>query len=237
MGAWKIVLDAAIFEHTRVIRSTRFSHASAEAVALSLSGKAPANALDLKALVCQHLQDLQAHLKGDETESLQLFWRDPTDVGRRPRIENQCRNVLLGKLRAPLLAMQVLLNKETAQANETRADLRAETMVAGRRRVVPIEIKKEDHTKLWTAWRDQLEHRYVTDPGAEGVGLYLVLWFGDQPRADDQGAVPTSAQKLEELLTKLIPAEDQTRLQIFVLDLSLAIKPVRRKKKCVAVHK
>jgi len=224
LSAWKTVFDAALFEHVRLIRSARFSHASAESVARSLSGQAPANALDLAALVRLHLQGLQAHLRGDDTNGLLAFWRDPADDGRWPRTENQCRDALLS-LRTPLAAMQ-----EAAQANEGRADLRAETMVAGHRRVVPIEIKKEDHPGLWTAWRDQLERRYMTDPAAEGVGIYLVLWFGHQPRADAQGVVPASAKQLEERLTELIPREDRLRLQVCVLDVSLDVgRPARKK--------
>jgi len=224
LSAWMILLDAALFDHVRAIRSARFSHATAESVARVLSGQAPANALDLVALVQQHLEDLQARLRGDDTNSLRRFWRDPTDKENRPRTENECRDLLLEKLRDSLGRQGVTLHKEAAHANDTRADLRAETMVATQRRVVPIEIKKEDHRQLWTAWREQLEHRYMTDPAAEDVGIYLVLWFGHKPFGDADGVVPASAVQLKERLTALVPPEDRIRLQICVLDLSLVSK-------------
>jgi hypothetical protein len=229
LSSWKILLDAALFDHVRAIRSARFLHATVESVARVLSGQVPANALDLAALVQQHLEDLQAHLRGDDTNSLRRFWRDRTEKDHRPRTENECRDLLLEKLREPLGRQGVTLHKEAAHANDTRADLRAETMVATQRRVVPIEIKKEDHRQLWTAWREQLENRYMTDPAAEGVGIYLALWFGHKPLRDADGVVPASAFQLKERLTALVPPEGRTRLQVCVLDLSMVTNQLLKK--------
>ena len=227
LAAWKISFDAALFNHVRVVRSARFSHANVDAVTQALSGKAPANSLDLAALVRQHLSDLQARLVGDDTNSLRPFWRHSTAGDQQPITENECRDLLLGELRYRLEGQNVSLHKEAAHANDTRADLRTESMVAGQKKVVPIEIKKEDHRELWTAWRDQLESRYMTDPAAEGVGIYLVLWFGHSPKADPQGVVPASTKELEERLTSLVPPEDRVRLQVCVLDLSVTSPAAR----------
>ena len=228
LSRWKNAFDAALFDRARSVRSARYSHASAEAVANALSGQAPANALDLAALVIQHLQGLQGDLCGDDTNRLQDFWRDATGKKKRrqPQIENKCRDLLLPMLRSRLQLQGVSLHKEASHANDTRADLRAEVMVAGRpRKVVPIEIKKQDHPELWTAWHDQLEGRYMTDPAAEGVGIYLVLWFGKRPWGKRLGVAPApaSAKQLEESLIALIPLEGRDRLQVCVLDLSLPL--------------
>jgi hypothetical protein len=94
-------------------------------------------------------------------------------------------------------------------------------MQAGRRLVLPVEIKKENHAKLWTAWHDQLDGQYSIDPDAQGVGIYLVFWFNHQPRPAPEGARPTSAAHLEELLKARIAPDDQRRLSVVVLDLSL----------------
>lgn len=231
LAAWKVLFDAALFEHVRVVRSASFSHASVDAVTHALAGKAPANALDLAALVRQHLSDLQARLVGDDTNGLRPFWRRPTADDQQPITENECRDLLLVQLRYRLEGQNVSLHKEAAHANDTRADLRAESMVEGQRKVVPIEIKKEDHRELWTAWRDQLEGRYMTDPAAEGVGIYLVLWFGHCPKADPEGVTPESSKELEERLSALVPPEDRVRLQVFVLDLSDASPAARHGRK------
>lgn len=78
--------------------------------------------------------------------------------------------------------------------------------------------------KAGTAWREQLEYRHMTDPAAEGVGIYLILWFGNKPVADAGGLVPKSADQLQERLTALVPLEDRTRLRVFVLDLSVGAR-------------
>ena len=214
---WATALDSARAEHTRSLRAARFGHVTARAVALTLSNLEPANASDLAALVCDHLQALGSHLRGDETNSIGLFWRDDRCT---PKIENDCRDVLLGLLRPRLLWLSVQTEKEASAANDTRADLRASTIADGCRVVVPIEIKKEDHRAVWTAWRDQLDGRYTTDPAAQGIGIYCVLWFGRKLPAHPEGLKPRSAAEMADALRALIPEIDRMRLTVVVLDLS-----------------
>jgi hypothetical protein len=219
-ATWRVVLDAALWEHTRVQRAAQFRHASAQAVARVLAGQAPANACDLSALVVDHLREIAQRIVGDDSNAVRLFWRDGTAASAQPKIENECRDVLLLLLRDRLLLKSVQLEKEASAANDARADLRASTVVNQHRVVVPIEIKKEDHDKLWTAWRDQLDGRYVTDPAANGTGIYLVLWSGHRPRASPTGFKPRSPSELEQALIEQIPAVDRARLTVVVLDLS-----------------
>ena len=214
---WAMALDSARAEQTRSRRAARFGHATARAVALTLSNLEPANASDLAALVCDHLQALGSHLRGDETNSIGLFWRDDRYT---PKIENDCRDVLLGLLRPRLLRLSVQTEKEASAANDSRADLRASTIVDGCRVVVPIEIKKEDHRAVWTAWRDQLDGRYTTDPAAQGIGIYCVLWFGRKLPAHPEGLKPRSAAEMAGAMRALIPEIDRVRLTVVVLDLS-----------------
>ena len=224
MKPWAMALDSACAEQTRSLRAARFGHAKARAVALTLSNLAPANASDLAALVCDHLQALDREIRGDETNSVRLFWRDDRCT---PKIENDCRDVLLGFLRTRLLQLSVQVEKEASAANDTRADLRASAVADDRRVVVPIEIKKEDHPAVWTAWRDQLDGRYTTDPAAQGIGIYWVLWFGHKPRASPEGLKPRSAAEMADALRALIPAIDRVRLSVVVLDLSQPV-PAKR---------
>ena len=214
---WAAALDSACAEQSRSLRAARFGHASARAVALTLTNLQPANASDLAALVCDHLQALGSYLRGDETNSIGLFWRDDRNT---PKMENDCRDALLGLLRPRLLPLSVQTEKEASAANDTRADLRASTASEGRRVVVPIEIKKEDHRAVWTAWRDQLDGRYTTDPAAQGIGIYCVLWFGRKLPAHPEGLKPRSAAEMADALRALIPEIDRMRLTVVVLDLS-----------------
>jgi hypothetical protein len=223
---WSIAFDAAQHEHVRVARTARFAHATAEEVAHTLANQSPANALDLAALVIDQLRMIERKLRGDETDDLYLFRCDDKAT---PKLENECRNVLLGKLREPLLKHQVQLEKEASAAHDKRADLRPTATVRGQRVVVPVEVKKDDYKgdrekrwSLWTAWREQLDKLYVIDPAAQRVGIYLVLWFGVKPlRTPEPRVLPSDAKDLQRLLIERIPIEDRSRLQVVVLDLSL----------------
>lgn len=231
LQAWRIALDAGRYEQARLARASRFEHASAAAVVASLSGAAPANALDLAALALQHLGDAQDRIRGGESNFLRTFWRTDSKGRPTPQVENACRDLLLTLLRPEFVRAGVTLNKEAQHADDTRADLRAEALVDGRLRVVPIEIKRENHKNVWTAWDDQLDGQYTTHPDAEGVGIYLVLWFGHHPRSDTTRTRPANALDMQERLIALIPAADRARLTVRVLDLSLLRPPSARGKR------
>lgn len=218
LARWKLALDGAAFDQTRALRDATFRQASVLEVANVLANKAPANPRDLAALLLDHLRDLESRLHGDDTNGLRLFRRDD---GRTPKTENECRDILLDRMRPRLRALGGHLEKEGQATQDTRADMRAEFMQPGYRLVVPIEIKKEDHRAVWSAWRTQL-HSYALDPASDGTGIYLVLWFGDKATATPEGIRPSTPQQLRELLSAMIPEKDRCRIHVVVLDLSQA---------------
>lgn len=224
---WRHVLDAALAAHTRAAREAGFRHASAASVVQTLYSREPANVADLAALTVDHLRQLGRELRGAEWNGVSSFWRYLTTKKaksleqREPEIENTCRDRLMPLLRDRLINMSVQLEKEASSQQDTRADLRVSAVINHRRVVVPIEIKKENHDQIWLAWRDQLEARYVTDPAAQGHGVYLVLWFGHSPEKSPEGVKPKNAEDLERLLRERIPEADRHRLKVVVLDLSL----------------
>ncbi len=229
---WGVAIDAALYKHVRVARAARFAHPTAEEVAHTLANRSPANALDLAALVIDQLGIVEHKLRGNETRGLELFRREDKVT---PKPENDCRDVLHDKLREPLLKHQVQLEGEAKAAQDKRADLRPTATIRGQRVVVPVEIKKDDYSgdrqsrwSLWTAWREQLDRLYVIDPAAQGVGIYLVLWFGVKPLRTPEGVRPCSAKHLQSLLIDRIPLEDQDRLRVVVLDLSYPDSRVMR---------
>lgn len=224
---WRHVLDAALAAHTRAAREAGFRHASAASVVQTLNSKEPANVADLAALTVDHLRQLGKELRHRDCNEIGMFWRDPPSSRsapskpRTPQVENICRDRLMPVLRERLQKVSVHLEKEASAAQDTRADLRVSAIINTRRVLVPIEIKKEDHKFIWTAWRDQLDTRYTNDPATHGYGIYLVLWFGYAPKSSPEGARPQSAKDLERLLRERIPEADRHRLQVVVLDLSL----------------
>ena len=213
---WKTSLDGAMFDQARARRDATFHLPSIDEVANVLANRSPANSRDLLALFLDHLRIFEAKVHGDNTNLLRLFRRDDR---KTPKIENECRDIILINMRDRLLGLGVHLEKEAQAAHGTRADMRLERIQVNRRITVPIEIKKEDNPELWSAWRTQLR-TYTRDPASEGIGIYLVLWFGVRPRATPEGVRPLTPRHLLELLSAMIPESDRQRLSVFVLDLS-----------------
>jgi len=220
LGKWKDVVDYSVSVQQSTTREALFQAPDPAAVALVIANLSPANAADLKALVAQHLSDIETELRGADTHLVRQFWQK-AEVGQKPRDENYCRDLLLDRLRVRLGPLNISIAREQSKASDKRADMAADFMRAGQRISVPIEVKKESDNKLWTAWRDQLQRLYTIDPAAGGYGLYLVLWFGYHPRATPEGAKPRNASQMRELIIERMPESDRHRLDVVALDLSL----------------
>jgi hypothetical protein len=113
-----------------------------------------------------------------------------------------------------------VVRPEDQHGNDTRADLGLWVWLEGKGRAfrLPIEAKCEDERHVWTAWSDQLEG-YAADRRAQGFGIYLVFWFGVDPKPN-KGQRPASANDMRHLLQDEIPESDRNRLSVFVLDLT-----------------
>ncbi len=220
---WREQLRYSLLSQQSVAREAHFRHPAPEAVAQTLADRAPANQADLQALTLNHLQDLRRRFKGVDTFAVRQFWTDGQP--RVPKEENDCRDLLLEKLRPRLAPLGIHVESEARAAADKRADMRVGFNTPGSRLALPIEVKKEDHRDLWIAWRDQLQRLYSNDPDADGFGIYLVLWFGHKPRSQTRGEKPTNPHALGRRLSELIPAKDRAHLKVFVLDLSLGPQP------------
>lgn len=221
LGPWREHLRYSMLSQQGVAREAHYVHPSPQAAALTLANCAPANRADLMALTLDHLRDMEHHLRGADTFELRLFWRRDGNGVMSPIDENDCRDLLLAKLRARLAPLGVHVVPERRAADDKRADLRVEFTAAGRPLAVPVEIKKDSNENLWLAWRDQLQALYANDPAADGHGVYLVLWFGHKPRSSPEGERPTGAENLEQRLTERVPRADRARLAVQVMDLCL----------------
>jgi hypothetical protein len=230
LGAWFESLDAAMYDNTRLLRAASFVHASPQRVASTLANQAPANAADLQALVIDQLLGLEKEIRGSDANLLYQFWVDDGAGSRKPELENPCRDRLLAPLRGRLLAKDVQVDKELHAFDDKRMDMRASTVSGGQRQIVPVEIKRENDINVWTAWRDQLDRKYLTEPDSGGYGIYLVLWFGHQPKAFE-GVKPKSAKEMAAMLQDRIPAADRFRISVVVMDLSEEQTQIKAAKK------
>jgi hypothetical protein len=216
--AWTRQFQYNLRTHLAAAREANFVAPTAREVAAALAKLAPSNCADLRALVVSHLSDLRDRWRGTDSFALRQFWTDGPN--RKPRSELECCGLLSEQLKPRLLPLHIAVIPERLQAQQKRADLSIEYFRGGRRKALPIEVKKQDHRALWTACRDQLQSLYTVDPETEGIGLYLVLWFRVKTHRHPEGLKFNTTQELERALQDQIPAEDRHRLMVQVLDLS-----------------
>jgi hypothetical protein len=233
LGGWRDSVAHGIQTQQSIARESSFQAPSPAAVAAVIANQVPATAADLQALVMWHLQDIEGQFRGANNTSIRLFWHWQAKNGKRipisPFDENECRDVVQRELVTRLKPLNIHVEREASSVADTRADMRVVFTHSGKTISLPIEVKKEGHSHLWTAWRDQLQLKYTVDPTANGFGLYLVLWFGHTeihtpagvlPRTENDGVVVTGAQHLCRLIIDRIPAPERHQIAVHVMDLS-----------------
>ena len=175
---------------------------------------------DLAALVVDRLDEIAVRIRSGNTDDWRQYWNEnaygqPTG----PKPENSCRNALLSDLQQCLLT-DVDAHREGPYANDKRAD----TRIAYQDFNVPVEIKRNGHPNLWRAIRDQLVVQYARDLGADGYGIYLVLWFGEidgcRTARSPTGARPADPDALKRSLEATLAPDQARKISVRVIDVS-----------------
>ena len=221
---WHPDLQHALAGQAALRRDDAFRTPRATAVRVALSGGAPLNANDLRAIVDDELRSQANTLRTEASTPWLQFWN--TDrYGRAtiPKIENICRDLILTRLEGRLDRYAITgILPEGQRGGGTRADMLA---LCGAGANLPIEVKRHNHKDLWETARTQLRG-YANAPGADGLGVLLVLWFGsvlgNTPARPDKQAAPTSAIELEDMLRDDLPEELKDTIEIVVFDVSKA---------------
>ena len=212
---WRFVIQHWQRQQREVRRNASYAYASIEQVGRTLAGFEPANATDLFAATVDCLRALARDFRDGHTSGWGHFWNcgeTPT-----PRHEESWRNLLLDLLQARLERMGVDAQPEGRYADAKRADIRISCSTFN----VPVEIKRSTDRKLWSAFRSQLIRKYVRDPGTDGHGIYLVLWFGNKGvPMPPSGARPQSAQELEKRLQDSLSFDERLKISIVVIDVA-----------------
>lgn len=193
---------------------------SLKQVRRTLKNGPPANAADLKSLTCEHIRDLAKRIKNGNTNDWTKYWiLDENKRLQRRQHEEVCRDRFLYDLQQRLLN-GVEAQPEGRYASDTRADIRVSYRDSELSCNVPIEIKCSDSEKLWSGIRHQLIESYAQDPGAEGYGIYLVLWFGakDARFHPEEGRRPKTPEELQALLEQSLDKEERKRISVCVVD-------------------
>ena len=220
LEGWHEHLSRALEEQRVIHRDASYMHPTIEQVQETLRGGSPTNAGDLAALLVDRLDGIGQDLRGGSSDPWRPFWNEGRH--RRPteaKAEDSCRDALLDKLRTSLPD-----GVEAVREGSYAADARADIRVSSGGFNVPIEIKKDSHSDLWKAMRDQLMAQYTTDPAAEGHGIYLVLWFADKDkpvtRYPGSGRRPSTPEELREWLEADLGPEEARKISVVVLDVT-----------------
>ena len=231
LTAWHTLIHDA--QQTQQIsrREALYKHPDASQVIETLNNQKPANVADLSVLALECLQQLAAEMHTSNTNPYQHFWNlkgkkaavpiEPYSE-EDPRYEEVGRNYLVDRLKPMLAKYDVSVEPEALQANEKRADIKLSFIHEGRSYYLPIEIKRDYHSKLWKTIHQQLIPLYTISPETEGRGLYLVLWFNFKklPMHPQGLPPPKSATEFEEMLKATLTPTEQKLIDVFVLDVS-----------------
>lgn len=217
-----MALQHAFAQWSRLHREGTFRFPRPSEIVAAISGGAPVNAGDLQAVVLEELSRLRRELRTSDNTPWKRYWNlDRHGRPLDPRIENECRDHLLDRLRDRLERYRITAAlPESRRADGTRADV---MVLTGAGRSLPIEVKRHSHGELWNAASSQLEG-YARTEGSDGLGIYLVFWFGvDAQRlpAHPRGLpLPSTAEQLEEMLRADLAPDVRERIRVLVFDVS-----------------
>ena len=218
LSKWRGHLERAADTQRVVRRDAAHEAPTPQGVIAALRDGPPAGAGDLRGLVLDRLERIAGEVRATNDNLWRQFWnedRKKPEVQPTPKHEDACRDAILGRLR-PLLPPRCDAQPEGRYAGDRRADLR----ITGGRWSVPVEIKKNGHADLWRAVRNQLLPRYANDPATEGLGIYLVLWFGRKCTVAAKSDRPATPEALRERLLEEMTDAERRRAAVVVLDVT-----------------
>jgi hypothetical protein len=168
-------ISSRLSEQRDLNRQSRYEKPTWDATCAALSGGAPANMEDLKALFLDDLVDAAQDIRSSNLDKYRVYWNGARYALGRPRDEDYCRDRIMEFLRQRLTSMGVWIEPEGHMAADKRSDM---VIYAPNNLKLPVEVKRDTHADLWTAAKNQLERLYARDPNAHGYGVYLVFYFG-----------------------------------------------------------
>lgn len=201
------------------IREKSFEFLKPESLIKVLKNREPVDVKDLQQLVVEHLDDYVESIHKDNANIYARFW--DTYKERRPKDENDCRNIIFSELKSRLSPHGVECSPEAQYVNSKRADIRASF---SNKFSVPLEFKCDWNKDLWTSLRDQLINKYSIEKNADGHGIYLALWFGKHSRGNipktlNGSPTPQTPTQIEDYLLSLLNPEEKQRILVRVINL------------------
>ena len=219
MAAWHSTIRRVQEEQQVIRRDARYRYPDINKVCQTLECRHPANSADLAALTCDLITAVSRKIRDGNTNDWRQYWNVDIKLPWKPRYEDDCRDALLSDLQTRLGQFGIDAEPEGRYAEEKRSDIR----ISYREFNVPVEIKKSSSRELWSAIRNQLIAKYTRDPGAGGYGIYLVFWFGNEPKPcqmPESGSRPRSAAELEERLRGTLTSKEARLISVCVIDVA-----------------
>ena len=217
---WCDTLKQAQDNQITIRRDAGYRHPGIAQVCETLDGGTPANPADLAALLVDRLNELAVQIRRDNTDDWRKYWKEGKgEHSDFPKHENLCRNALLWDLRQRLLE-GIDAQPEGPYANDKRSDIRV--FYEGFN--VPVEVKKNEHRDVWSAIHNQLIAKYASDHKADGYGIYLVFWFGEQftaKKCPSRDARPNNPEEMKQWLEDSLSPEQARKIPVCVIDVSI----------------
>ena len=217
---WQSFLADAAYRQNAIRREADFRYCEIGQVIDVIENRRPANPEDLAALTAELLSDISRDVRDGHSSDWRKYWNvDAHNRPLEPKPENACRDYLLYDLQRRMAPFGAAVQAEARYAHDKRADIGVcfETFT------VPVEVKRSSHRDLWNSMKRQLIARYTVDPGADGRGIYVVFWFGNNEHCrptPGPGSPPTSAAELETQLRDTLTVRERLKISICVIDVS-----------------
>ena len=213
LSAWRPTIEEARETQRVVRRDATYTPPAPSDVVAALRDGPPASAADLRELAVDRLEQIRNELRRTSANLWRQFWNE--DSGR-PKHEDACRDSLVAMLQSRLPA-----GCDAQPEGQYAANKRSDIRVTAADWNVPVEIKKNSHRDVWSAVRNQLLPRYTNDPATEGLGIYLVLWFGPEMTASvPDGRRPATPDEMRDRLLADMTAEERRRAIVILMDVT-----------------
>ena len=214
-------LKSIRFNYLRKLAVQNFQMPTADQVANFLERNEIISVENLRAVILEELRNYQKDLDGHDITTKSIFYHGEINIENRVN-ENTATQRIADRLRIWLERYQVNLIREGYMKDDNRCDLVFSKLINGKRKILPVEVKGQWHSELYSAFDSQLDRLYTIHPDADGQGIYLVLWFGvDEKVANRKNHLINNAKELYLEIQKQMPEELKKRLDVFVLDLSV----------------
>ncbi len=217
LSRWRPMLDYSRDQQRVLRRDSQHKPPLPTEVIATLHDGPPASAADLRELVLDRLRRIAREVRSTNADLWQFFWnQDSHGKLTEPKPENPCRDALL-----EILSRRLPDGYDVQREGQYAANRRADLRIASGKWNIPVEIKKNTHSDLWGAVRNQLLPLYTNDPATEGLGIYLVLWFGLQRTAPvSERPRPGTAGELKDRLLASLDPEERRRAAVVVMDVT-----------------